>query len=246
MAMIKLIVLLLIISSIYVESRALRKRRQYSSSYSGQTGYPYSSSYYGAGTYNPSGSSYSGYPYNTYGTGSVYGAGLGQYGTGSQYGQYGTGGLYGQYGTGSQYGQYGTGGLYGQYGTGSQYGTGGLYGQYGTGSQYGQNPYNTYGSYGQNSQYPYYGSSGYGSSGYGSSAYNTGQYGGLYASSPYGSLGGQYGYNTQGNPWYRQGRKGDVQGRSGGASDDKAEGNPTGPNPSAPAAKSATGGSTRK
>lgn len=33
-----------------------------------------------------------------------------------------------------------------------------------------------------------------------------------------------------GNPWYRQSRNGDVQGRSGGAPDKKVEGNPIGPN----------------
>jgi len=49
------------------------------------------------------------------------------------------------------------------------------------------------------------------------------------------------------DPWYRQSRNGEVQGRSGGASDGKAEGNPAGPNPSAPVAKTAgTDGSTRK
>ncbi len=135
MAMIKLIVLLLIISStcklwdfffvlksswiwnvhVDVESRALRKRRQYSSGYYGQSSYPYSGSGYGAGSYYPSSGSYGGYPYNTYGTGSMYGT--------NYYG----GGL-------------GGGGLSGVGGVGVG-GIGGI-GSYGG---YGQNPYNTYG-----------------------------------------------------------------------------------------------------
>jgi len=41
------------------------------------------------------------------------------------------------------------------------------------------------------------------------------------------------------DPWYRQSRNGDVQGRSGGASDDKADSNSVGANPSAPVGKSA-------
>jgi len=45
---------------------------------------------------------------------------------------------------------------------------------------------------------------------------------------------------TIGNPWYRQAQGGGVQGRSGGASDGKADGNPSGPNPSVSVDKSAT------
>jgi len=49
-----------------------------------------------------------------------------------------------------------------------------------------------------------------------------------------------------GNPWYRQSRDGNVQGRSGGAADGKVDSNPSGPNPPASVDKSATGGSTSK
>jgi len=48
-----------------------------------------------------------------------------------------------------------------------------------------------------------------------------------------------------GNPWYR-GRDGNVQGRSGGTSDGKADSNPSGSNPPASVDKPATGGSTSK
>lgn len=44
-----------------------------------------------------------------------------------------------------------------------------------------------------------------------------------------------------GNPWYRQSRNGEVQGRSGAAADGKADGNAAGPNPSAPVAQAAAG-----
>ena len=49
-----------------------------------------------------------------------------------------------------------------------------------------------------------------------------------------------------GNPWYRQSRNGEVQGRAGGTGDAKADSNPAPPNPSASVVQPAASGSTGK
>ncbi|CAF4644592.1 unnamed protein product [Rotaria socialis] len=238
MANFKLIVLLLIISTTFVDGRALRKRRQLATGYYGQSQYPYSNSIYGSGISNP---------YlqtdplqyfalgSQYGTNS-YGTGIGQYG--STYGQYGSG-----YPSSSMYG------YNSQIPYGSNYNS--LYPNTGSSiyGQYGSNMYSGYPNTGLNNQYGY-GGSGLGSQyGYGASGIS-GQYGygtpGLGGQYGYGTsgLGGQYGYGTsqygygtQGNPWYRVGRKGAVQGRSGGPSDLNANDNAAAPNAIPPVAK---------
>ena len=86
--------------SIVVDGRALRKRRQLTSSYYGQSQYPYSNSGYGSGISNlylqtnhlkyfDLGSQYGA---------NYYGTGMGQYGS-TGMGQYGSSGM-GQYGSG--------------------------------------------------------------------------------------------------------------------------------------------------